>query len=145
MFIFQVQSNKQQISSLKRKNSDGIDDLRPGELSSKVNPRWTPEELLLAVQGIRKYGKNKNFQKTIMKTQSRFLAFTLLIFSGKDFQTIAETIGTKTETHLKTFWVNYRRRYNLDSILREWDNEKGSGGSGASSSVIATASPSNFF
>lgn len=78
----------------------------------------------------------------MMKTQLRFLAFILLVFSGKDFQTIAETIGTKTETHLKTFWVNYRRRYNLDSILREWESEKGSGGSGASSSVTATASPS---
>ncbi|OXU23873.1 hypothetical protein TSAR_010314 [Trichomalopsis sarcophagae] len=95
----QIQSNKQQVSALKRKTSDGIDELRPQENSSRINSRWTNDELLLAVQGVRKY--------------------------GKDFSAIADVIGTKTEAHLKNFFVNYRRRYNLDAVLKEYEAENG--------------------
>ncbi|XP_046488708.1 REST corepressor isoform X3 [Neodiprion pinetum] len=95
----QIQSNKQQVSGLKRKTTDGIDDLRPPEVSSRINARWTNDELLLAVQGVRKY--------------------------GKDFSAIADVIGTKTEAHLRSFFVNYRRRYNLDAVLKEYEAENG--------------------
>lgn len=95
----QIQSNKQHVSALKRKTTDGIDDLRPPEVSSRINARWTNDELLLAVQGVRKY--------------------------GKDFVAIAEVIGTKTEAHLRSFFVNYRRRYNLDAVLKEYESENG--------------------
>ncbi|KOC70580.1 REST corepressor [Habropoda laboriosa] len=95
----QIQSNKQQVSALKRKTADGIDDLRPPEVSSRINARWTNDELLLAVQGVRKY--------------------------GKDFSAIADVIGTKTEAHLRSFFVNYRRRYNLDAVLKEYEAENG--------------------
>ncbi|KAL6439389.1 hypothetical protein ACFW04_003913 [Cataglyphis niger] len=94
-----IQANKQQVSALKRKTADGIDHLRPPEVSSRINARWTNDELLLAVQGIRKY--------------------------GKDFAAIAEVIGTKTEAHLRSFFVNYRRRYNLDAVLKEFEAENG--------------------
>ncbi|KAI4472678.1 hypothetical protein M0802_016585 [Mischocyttarus mexicanus] len=95
----QIQSNKQQVSALKRKTTDGVDDLRPPEVSSRINARWTNDELLLAVQGVRKY--------------------------GKDFSAIADVIGTKTEAHLRSFFVNYRRRYNLDAVLKEYEAENG--------------------
>ncbi|XP_012062203.1 PREDICTED: REST corepressor 3-like, partial [Atta cephalotes] len=95
----QIQANKQQVSALKRKTTDGIDHLRPPEVSGRINARWTNDELLLAVQGIRKY--------------------------GKDFAAIAEVIGTKTEAHLRSFFVNYRRRYNLDAVLKEFEAENG--------------------
>ncbi|XP_031835886.1 REST corepressor isoform X2 [Nomia melanderi] len=95
----QIQSNKQQVSALKRKTADGIEDLRPPEVSSRINARWTNDELLLAVQGVRKY--------------------------GKDFSAIADVIGTKTEAHLRSFFVNYRRRYNLDAVLKEYEAENG--------------------
>lgn len=98
-FSCQIQSNKQQVSALKRKTTDGIDDLRPPEVSSRINARWTNDELLLAVQGVRKY--------------------------GKDFSAIADVIGTKTEAHLRSFFVNYRRRYNLDAVLKEYEAENG--------------------
>lgn len=87
------------MSALKRKTTDGIDDLRPPEVSSRINARWTNDELLLAVQGVRKY--------------------------GKDFSAIADVIGTKTEAHLRSFFVNYRRRYNLDAVLKEYEAENG--------------------
>lgn len=67
---------------------------------SRINARWNNEELLLAVQGVRKY--------------------------GKDFKAIAETIGNKTESHVRSFFVNYRRRYNLDEVLAEFEKENGS-------------------
>lgn len=95
-----IQQNKQSISSLKRKHSDSIEDLRPTtETNTRYNARWTNEELLLAVQGVRKY--------------------------GRDFKSIADVIGNKTEHHVRTFFINYRKRYNLDSILKEWEKEHG--------------------
>jgi hypothetical protein len=32
---------------------------------------------------------------------------------GKNFKTIAEVLGTKTEAHVRSFYVNYKRRYGL--------------------------------
>ncbi|CAH2982846.1 unnamed protein product [Chilo suppressalis] len=95
-----VQQNKQQLSAMKRKVGDaGVDDLRPGEPPAKINSRWTNEELLMAVTAVRKY--------------------------GKDFQAIAETLGTKTEAHVRSFFISYRRRYNLDAVLREHEADRG--------------------
>ena len=44
---------------------------------------------------------------------------------GKDFAAIAEVIGNKAEVHLRSFFVNYRRRYNLDEVLAEYEAEHG--------------------
>lgn len=95
----QVQNHKQMISMQKHKMGCGIDDLRPPEGNQRINARWTNEELLLAVQGVRKY--------------------------GKDFQAIAEVIGNKTEAHVRSFFINFRRRYNLDEVLAEFEAEHG--------------------
>ncbi|XP_050407195.1 REST corepressor 1 [Patella vulgata] len=95
----QVQKNKQMISLQKQKTACGIDNVRPPEGNTRINARWTTEELLLAVQGVRRY--------------------------GKDFKAIAEVIGNKTEAHLRSFFVNFRRRYNLDEVLAEYEAEHG--------------------
>ncbi|KAK6300237.1 hypothetical protein J4Q44_G00283350 [Coregonus suidteri] len=71
------------------------------ECNQKVNARWTTDEQLLAVQGVRKY--------------------------GKDFQAIADVIGNKTVGQVKNFFVNYRRRFNLEEVLQEWEAEQGTG------------------
>ena len=42
---------------------------------------------------------------------------------GKDFNAIAEVIGNKTENHIRSFFVNYKRRYNLDQVLKEFEKE----------------------
>lgn len=44
---------------------------------------------------------------------------------GKDFQAISEMIGTKTEAHLRNFFTNQRRRFNLDAVLKEFEAENG--------------------
>merc|ERR1711953_114368 len=99
-----VQNNKQLLSSYAKKTHDrNVAPYRiPDQESSKINPKWTQEEQLLGVQGVRKFGKN--------------------------FGTIAEIIGTKTESHVRSFFVNYRRRYNLDNALKEYEAEHGPSG-----------------
>ncbi|KAJ8266250.1 hypothetical protein GJAV_G00128270 [Gymnothorax javanicus] len=94
----QVQSIKQNNSSLKRDMVGGIDALRPTEPAPKINSRWTTEEQLLAVQAIRRY--------------------------GKDFAAIAEVIGNKTVPQVSSFFISYRRRFNLDEVLQEWQAEQ---------------------
>ncbi|CAG05732.1 unnamed protein product, partial [Tetraodon nigroviridis] len=118
----QVQSIKQNNSMLKHSLTEGVDGVRPLEPAPKMNSRWTTDEQLLAVQAIRRY--------------------------GKDFTAIAEVIGTKTAAqvslypppqtqapppaHIRpcpsfqvsSFFVSYRRRFNLDEVLREWAAEQ---------------------
>ncbi|CAE1272200.1 REST corepressor 1,REST corepressor 2,REST corepressor 3,REST corepressor [Acanthosepion pharaonis] len=95
----QVQNNKQIISMQKHRTGTGIDEWKPPETTQRINSRWTNEELLLAVQGVRRY--------------------------GKDFKAIAEVIGNKLEAHVRNFFINYRRRYNLDEVLAEYESEHG--------------------
>ncbi|XP_054715198.1 REST corepressor 3-like [Uloborus diversus] len=95
----QVQNSKQMISQQKHKLSAGVDMFRPPETANRINTRWSGDELLLAVQGVRKY--------------------------GRDFKAVAEVVGNKTEANIKSFFVNYRRRFNLDGVLQEYDAEHG--------------------
>ncbi|XP_049452965.1 REST corepressor 1 [Epinephelus fuscoguttatus] len=95
----QIQTIKQSNSSLKEKISSGVEEYRQPEVTQKFNTRWTTEEQLLAVQAIRKY--------------------------GRDFQAISDVIGNKSVVQVKNFLVNYRRRFNLDEVLQEWEAEHG--------------------
>ncbi|CAF93341.1 unnamed protein product, partial [Tetraodon nigroviridis] len=95
----QVQNAKQMNSGLKHALEASLEEFRLPECNQKVNARWTTDEQLLAVQGVRKY--------------------------GKDFQAIADVIGNKTVGQVKNFFVNYRRRFNLDEVLQEWEAEQG--------------------
>ncbi|XP_044126402.1 REST corepressor 2 [Bufo gargarizans] len=94
----QVQNIKQMNSSLKQAIHGEISDLRPPELNTKLNARWTTDEQLLAVQAVRRY--------------------------GKDFQAISEVLGNKTPSQVKTFFISYRRRFNLEEVLQEWEAEQ---------------------
>lgn len=95
----QIQTIKQTNSTLKEKLSSGIQDFKLSETSQKLNNRWSTDEQLLAVQAIRKY--------------------------GRDFQAISDVIGNKSVVQVKNFLVNYRRRFNLDEVLQEWEAEHG--------------------
>ena len=87
------------MSALTKRVSEGLSNWKPPDNSGRINARWTNEELLIAVQGVRKY--------------------------GKDFRAIADVIGTKNETHVRMFFISYRKRYNLDAVLREYEEENG--------------------
>ncbi|XP_026856121.2 REST corepressor 1 isoform X1 [Electrophorus electricus] len=102
----QIQSIKQNNSSLREALDTGVEEFRPSEVNQKFNTRWTTEEQLFAVQAIRKY--------------------------GRDFQAISDVIGNKSVVQVKNFFVNYRRRFNLDEVLQEWEAEHGVEGSKSS-------------
>ncbi|KAJ8333336.1 hypothetical protein SKAU_G00422320 [Synaphobranchus kaupii] len=95
----QIQNIKQSNSALREKLEVGVDMYRLPEVTQKFNARWTTEEQLLAVQAIRKY--------------------------GRDFQAISDVIGNKSVVQVKNFFANYRRRFNLDEVLQEWEAEHG--------------------
>ena len=103
-----MQNNKQLLSSLRRKARDR--DLAPYRVlpdpASRINARWTNEELLLAVQVSQFFLIIYNFLKLELLQGIRKF--------GKNFSAIASILGTKTESHVRSFFVNYRRRYDLD-------------------------------
>lgn len=45
---------------------------------------------------------------------------------GKDFKAISELMGTKTPNHLKSFYSHYRKRYQLDKILEDYEAKQNS-------------------
>jgi len=65
------------------------------KFNQALNPRWTNEELLVAVQCVRKY--------------------------GKDFTAMSEVLGNKNVSHCRNFFVNYHRRFNLMDVLAEYE------------------------
>lgn len=95
----QVQNNKQMLSAFKERMTEGIGMFRIAEAPQKLNGKWTNDELLLAVQGVRRYGKN--------------------------YKAIAEVIGNKNESLVRSFFVTYRRRFKLDEVLAEFEKEHG--------------------
>lgn len=94
----QVQNNKQIISQLKQKIAQEInEEPKEKQLSQPRNSRWTKDEELLAVQALRKY--------------------------GKDFQAVAEIIGNKTESNIKSFYASNERRYQLNKIIEQFNQD----------------------
>ncbi|KAB0391067.1 hypothetical protein E2I00_006864 [Balaenoptera physalus] len=113
----QIQNIKQTNSALKEKLDGGIEPYRLPEVIQKCNARWTTEEQLLAVQAIRKY--------------------------GRDFQAISDVIGNKSVVQVKNFFVNYRRRFNIDEVLQEWEAEHGKEETNGPSNQKPVTSPDN--
>lgn len=70
-------------------------------------------------------------------TSSSFFCLPAIRKYGRDFQAISDVIGNKSVVQVKNFLVNYRRRFNLDQVLQEWQAEHGTeaerraGGGGA--------------
>ena len=93
-------------------------------MNSKTNAvksnRWTNEELLLAVQGVRQYGLD--FKVHPLPVSYQFLSVNANneIAPLSYTQAIAEVIGNKTDAHIRSFYNNYKRRYNLESVLEEF-------------------------
>ncbi|XP_025202556.1 REST corepressor isoform X2 [Melanaphis sacchari] len=94
-----IQSNKQDIGHVHKKLKLDVDEYRNSEPeTNSVQNRWTNDEVMLAIEGMRRY--------------------------GKDFKAIAEAMGTKTHNHLKSFYTHYRKSYKLDTILKKYEEEK---------------------
>uniref|UniRef100_A0A8C7HM10 REST corepressor 3 n=1 Tax=Oncorhynchus kisutch TaxID=8019 RepID=A0A8C7HM10_ONCKI len=129
----QVQNAKQLNSGLKHRMEAGIDDFRLPECSQKVNARWTTDEQLLAVQGNPTFFVVSSCSCPWPASLFTLCNFRIFVVStgvrkyGKDFQAIADVIGNKTVGQVKNFFVNYRRRFNLEEVLQEWEAEQGTG------------------
>ncbi|XP_071832778.1 REST corepressor 1-like isoform X2 [Apostichopus japonicus] len=93
----QIQYNKQWLAYQQDKVTS-IEAMQPPELNQKNSSRWTNEEQLIAVQAIRKYGRNH--------------------------QAIADVVGNKTVLQCRSFMMNFRRRFNLDKVLEEYEAEQ---------------------
>lgn len=52
-------------------------------------------------------------------------SYTAIRKYGRDFKAISDVIGNKSVVQVKNFLVNYRRRFNLDEVLQEWEAEHG--------------------
>lgn len=125
----QVQNNKQSISTTKSKIATNINQYKEIATGNhRINPNWTQDELLLAVQGEKPCFRLQNqcqLSAYLIVIRFRILPIAGIRNFGKDFQTIADIIGTKTRGHVKSFYINYRKRYNLDLLLQDHEKEFG--------------------
>ncbi|XP_077998977.1 REST corepressor 1-like isoform X2 [Glandiceps talaboti] len=96
----EVQANKQILGQQKDKFNLSVEEFKLSDNGQRNNARWTNDELLIAVQAVRKYGRH--------------------------YQAIADVVGNKTIPQVRSFFVNYRRRFNLDQVLEEYEAEHGS-------------------
>lgn len=62
---------------------------------------------------------------------------------GRDFQAISDVIGNKSVVQVKNFFVNYRRRFNIDEVLQEWEAEHGKEETNGANSQKPVKSPDN--
>nr|XP_036676320.1 REST corepressor isoform X2 [Drosophila suzukii] len=102
-----IQKNRQLMEQLDKEcESINVEDVvaKPAAGNSsepaqpRISARWLPDEIQVALLALREYGKN--------------------------FPMIAKLVTTKTEAHVRTFFVNNRRRYNLDQIVKEYEAGK---------------------
>lgn len=97
-FGTQIQTNKQHMSSIKNNIDDDSKELLPPETTNRLSSRWNNEEFNLAITGFRMYGKK--------------------------FSAIAGIIGSKSDAQVRTFFVNYRKKYNLDELINLYDAQQ---------------------
>ncbi|XP_033238256.1 REST corepressor isoform X2 [Drosophila pseudoobscura] len=64
----------------------------------RTSARWTSDEIQVALLVLRGHGRN--------------------------YPMIAKYVPTKTEAHVRSFYLNNRRRYNLDQIVKEYEAGK---------------------
>lgn len=73
----------------------------------------------------------------------RSLTPTAIRKYGRDFQAISDVIGNKSVVQVKNFFVNYRRRFNIDEVLQEWEAEHGKEESNGPGGQKPVKSPDN--
>lgn len=47
------------------------------------------------------------------------LLFSAVRLHGKNFDKIIQIIPTKSESHLKSFYINYQRRFALEDLMKQ--------------------------
>ena len=54
-----------------------------------------------------------------------FSRFSAVRRYGKDFQAMADVLQNKTVSQCRNFFVNHRKRYDLQEVLEEYETEQG--------------------
>ncbi|KAH8325587.1 hypothetical protein KR067_002118, partial [Drosophila pandora] len=104
----EIQKNRQLMEQLDKEcDAINVDDVvsKPAAANvetaaaqPRISSRWSPDETQVALLAFREYGKN--------------------------YPMIAKLVATKTEAHVRTFYLNNRRRHNLDQIVKEYEAGK---------------------
>ncbi|XP_017150023.1 REST corepressor isoform X2 [Drosophila miranda] len=103
-----IQKNRQHMELLEKEcDAINVDDVvsKPAAAISeaptaqpRTSARWTSDEIQVALLVLRGHGRN--------------------------YPMIAKYVPTKTEAHVRSFYLNNRRRYNLDQIVKEYEAGK---------------------
>ncbi|XP_017150015.1 REST corepressor isoform X1 [Drosophila miranda] len=104
----EIQKNRQHMELLEKEcDAINVDDVvsKPAAAISeaptaqpRTSARWTSDEIQVALLVLRGHGRN--------------------------YPMIAKYVPTKTEAHVRSFYLNNRRRYNLDQIVKEYEAGK---------------------
>ncbi|XP_017089115.2 REST corepressor isoform X1 [Drosophila bipectinata] len=104
----EIQKNRQLMEQLDKEcDTINVDDVvskptapnaETATAQPRISSRWSPDEIQVALLAFREYGKN--------------------------YPMIAKLVATKTEAHVRTFYLNNRRRHNLDQIVKEYEAGK---------------------
>lgn len=91
----QIRNNKQDLSELEGQQ-ESVEHLRQEFPTQKNTARWTDPELDIAVQCVRRYGKN--------------------------FDAMSAVLGTKTASQCRNFYINHHSRLDLDRVFNEYES-----------------------
>ncbi|XP_033238255.1 REST corepressor isoform X1 [Drosophila pseudoobscura] len=104
----EIQKNRQHMELLEKEcDAINVEDVvsKPAAAISeaptaqpRTSARWTSDEIQVALLVLRGHGRN--------------------------YPMIAKYVPTKTEAHVRSFYLNNRRRYNLDQIVKEYEAGK---------------------
>lgn len=82
-----------------KRSVDTIVRLHPGDAAmNRNNNRWQNDEMRIVVKCFRRHGKN--------------------------FQAIAEVLGTKNEQQVRNFYATNRKKFHLDGVIKEYEEEQ---------------------
>ena len=73
---------------------------------------------------------SKRFSFWFLRCNNSFLNINLFRFPavrryGKDFQAMADVLQNKTVSQCRNFYVNHRKRYDLEQVLEDYETEQG--------------------
>ena len=110
---------KKKIEQIEKDNAEELKEIENfyQEDSERVSLRWSQDEIDMCADSIRNY--------------------------GKDFKKIASIIMTKNELQVRNFYVNSRKKYQLDVAMKEFEDRQSQNAKSATSTATSTSNGGN--